>query len=483
MRALMLGLSICLAACTTPPRSPDEITSRNAIMSDDGDMLGEAINSKTQLKDGRTRYSTQLRYKLKIGETGTGQILNDTSQIVSTDGKVEEIRNTHSVDRVTATIEAKISGNLATIVRTAVGNTQSKRVDLPMDIRFDNGTGLLKAWPPELPIEATYSALDIYAPAIEVRTLREIDFKPKKKNRHIVEQRYRHGTLLSRAELNIDQDRTLISTERPTFGTTITEISRAAPSSGNQTNGAADFLDKVLVKSPVRINRSARQGRIRYTFNFTTDKRITVPDTGEQRSQIKDDKLIVNVCRSCGTGLATDTEFLEDATQPAFWLQSDAPELANIGARAKARDQTETEIMQALTRRAFRHLREINFTGHVSALETYNRRTGDCTESAVLLAALGRAAGIPTKVASGIVYSRERYHGTSNVFMPHAWTLAYVDGEWRSFDAALEEFDTTHIAFNISDGDPIAIAAGHQLASLVSWANIEEVRKRPKARN
>ena len=107
------------------------------------------------------------------------------------------------------------------------------------------------------------------------------------------------------------------------------------------------------------------------------------------------------------------------------------------------------------------------------------RRRGDCTESAVLLAALGRSIGIPTKVASGLVYSRDAYHGVRNVFMPHSWVLAYVDGRWRSFDAALGAFDSSHIALTISDGEARSIAAANQLAGLIIWQEMQEVRRRP----
>jgi len=121
----------------------------------------------------------------------------------------------------------------------------------------------------------------------------------------------------------------------------------------------------------------------------------------------------------------------------------------------------------------------VDFAGHYSALETLARRAGDCTEAAVLLAALGRAIGIPTRVASGLVYSREDYHGVANVFMPHSWVLAYVDGKWRSFDAALDRFDATHIALVIGDGDARSIGAANQLASLLQWQSMTEVRPRP----
>jgi hypothetical protein len=137
--------------------------------------------------------------------------------------------------------------------------------------------------------------------------------------------------------------------------------------------------------------------------------------------------------------------------------------------------------MEALVRIVEQQLPDIDFAGHFPAAEALARRRGDCTESAVLLAALGRATGIPTKVASGLVYSRDAYHGASNVFLPHSWVLAYVGGQWRSFDAALGAFDSSHIALTIGDGDARSIAAANQLAGLISWQGMQEVRRRPKS--
>ncbi len=97
--------------------------------------------------------------------------------------------------------------------------------------------------------------------------------------------------------------------------------------------------------------------------------------------------------------------------------------------------------------------------GYASALEVAKNPEGDCTEHAVLLAALGRALGIPTRVVDGLVYV-DYYAGGEHVFVPHAWAQAYVDGRWRSFDAALHGFDAGHIALSVGDGDPWRFYAG-----------------------
>ena len=97
--------------------------------------------------------------------------------------------------------------------------------------------------------------------------------------------------------------------------------------------------------------------------------------------------------------------------------------------------------------------------GYASALEVAKNPEGDCTEHAVLLAALGRSVGIPTRVVDGLAYTKH-YAGVDHVFVPHAWAQAWIDGKWQSFDAALMGFDAGHIALSVGDGDPWRFFAG-----------------------
>ena len=179
--------------------------------------------------------------------------------------------------------------------------------------------------------------------------------------------------------------------------------------------------------------------------------------------------------------MPSDEAARAEALRPTRWLQSDHPRLQVDRGAVRAHGRLRrAEDAAARDPDAPAHAR-VEFGGHYSALDTIVRRAGDCTEAAVLLAALGRAVGIPTRVVSGLVYSRDDYHGVGNVFMPHSWVLAYVDGQWRSFDAALDHFDSTHIALIVGDGDARSIEAANQLASLLQWQGMTEVRARPGA--
>ncbi len=81
-----------------------------------------------------------------------------------------------------------------------------------------------------------------------------------------------------------------------------------------------------------------------------------------------------------------------------------------------------------------------------SALNALQTRRGECQSHTYLFTAIARAAGIPTKIVNGLVYS-PTYQG----FLYHAWPEVYV-GEWRALDPTFGQdmVDATHI--KLSEG-------------------------------
>src|SRR5205085_515826 len=76
-----------------------------------------------------------------------------------------------------------------------------------------------------------------------------------------------------------------------------------------------------------------------------------------------------------------------------------------------------------------------NFTEALATADEVARTLeGDCTEFAMLTAALLRAAGIPSRTAIGLVYV-DLARGP--VFGFHMWTEAWVRGQWVPLDATL----------------------------------------------
>ncbi len=86
-------------------------------------------------------------------------------------------------------------------------------------------------------------------------------------------------------------------------------------------------------------------------------------------------------------------------------------------------------------------------TAFATAAEVSRKKTGDCTEHGVLLAALGRAVGIPSRVVTGLIYVSD-IAGQQDVLGFHMWTQFWIAGKWIDLDAAWNQTDVdpTHIA-------------------------------------
>lgn len=90
-----------------------------------------------------------------------------------------------------------------------------------------------------------------------------------------------------------------------------------------------------------------------------------------------------------------------------------------------------------------------------SAGEIIKSRDGVCRDYATLFAAVARAAGVPTRLCSGIVYFQDS-------FFYHAWVECQLtEGEdgWYPFDSTLDTdfVDATHVKF--AQGDPTEMFA------------------------
>ena len=140
--------------------------------------------------------------------------------------------------------------------------------------------------------------------------------------------------------------------------------------------------------------------------------------------------------------------------------------------RAIAGREGEADQAEALRRFVFRHIEDKNLgTAFATASETARSCKGDCSEHGVLLAAMLRAVGIPSRVAVGVVYV-EQFAGEREVFGYHMWTQALLETAsgpaWVDLDATLNErsaFDATHIAFATS-----ALGEGDAVSSLAALA-------------
>ncbi|MSR44966.1 MAG: transglutaminase domain-containing protein [Phycisphaerales bacterium] len=117
-------------------------------------------------------------------------------------------------------------------------------------------------------------------------------------------------------------------------------------------------------------------------------------------------------------------------------------------------------------------------TAFAGASAVARSQSGDCSEHAILLAALLRAQGIPSRIASGLVYADE-FGGKRGVFAWHMWTQAAIDGAWLDLDATLQSrpFHPGHLLIATSAQDDAQVDADFAgLLSTIGNLHIEVVR-------
>ncbi|MET1110614.1 MAG: transglutaminase-like domain-containing protein [Allosphingosinicella sp.] len=474
LSALRVAPFLLLASAAAPPPATE---SWYRIVAADGAPIGHGRSETRHGPDGDETISEQ---QILIA-SGEGDTRISERKIVREDrsGRPVSITEFSRVGRSWSRLEARIGPDRAEIVRSTPADRRASTVALAPGVRFDSGLGLLRGWDRTAAPRLEFDNLNVAAMAIEHVV---IEPAPGAANADgsvsVVRRRYEGGELRAVGRLTLAPDGRVRAMTQPMMGTSVT-IASSDRETALKPHGAYRLLQSAMVKSPFRISAEAMRGRIRYRFDYRDGLNFPLPQTTEQRTTASAGGVALDICADCGPGLSTAKDSLDEALRPTAWLQSDHPRLKAIARPIARLSTSDSRKMGLLAAKARPYLGKIDFAGHFSALETLDRGAGDCTEAAVLLAALGRAAGIPTKVASGLVYSRQRYHGVANTFMPHSWTLAYVDGRWRSFDLALDSFDSTHIALTVGDGDSRSILAAGQLASLLEWKEMSEIRPRP----
>lgn len=142
-------------------------------------------------------------------------------------------------------------------------------------------------------------------------------------------------------------------------------------------------------------------------------------------------------------------------SSPNNFIQSDDAIVANM-AESIAPDETDpTKIALALESAVRSKVRNKNFSqAFATAADVAKTLEGDCTEHAVLLAALCRARGVPARVAAGLVY-----YPPQQGFAYHMWTEAWLGDRWFPLDATLGQGGIGGAHLKLFDSDLEGVGA------------------------
>ena len=453
-------------------------TSWFLIETAEGDVIGETQTITERTEDGVIERSISYHMTGAPGERRLQQT-RQSETLFSPSGDFIRFAQTGIDDGREVSLRVERTNSGLMLERSAPRIATSTLAEPPASFAAPDLTSSIHSWDFDASPFASFDGFNPETGTLQIISVRQTsrtDFAPDIRTSFAV-TRSIEGNPASLSWLHFDEDNRLTGMTQPNLGGDLF-FRRMDSEPVISPSANLNAVETARIRSPYRISRTALRGHIRYEFELPEDFDISLPQTGEQRVRVSGRNVTVDICDTCGR-LEMDEEALAAALRPTLWLESSHPDLLDYAVSARNGSQTDRQVMEWLVNRLTRRFGRVNFSGHYSALERFRSREGDCVEDALVLAALGRAAGIPSLVASGLVYTREAYHGTSNSFMPHAWVVAYVDGEWVSFDRALGDFDAGHIALGLGDGEPFQFNASNQIASLLNWTAMNEVRRRP----
>lgn len=229
-------------------------------------------------------------------------------------------------------------------------------------------------------------------------------------------------------------------------------------------NDVLEVVKKLFIESPRPLNDIGSAESATYHISPTPGADPHIPSNDNQKvKRLKNGRIIVNVRPVEPPSGAkfpykgTDESLLA-ATRPTRFLQSDHKQIIDLARRAVGDTKDAAEAARRIESFVAEYITNKSLSiGYASAAEVADSKQGDCSEFAVLTAAMCRAIGIPAQVVTGVAYVDD-FMGARG-FGGHAWTQAYIGDRWIGLDAAFKSagragYDPGHIALAAGNGNP-----------------------------
>ena len=213
-------------------------------------------------------------------------------------------------------------------------------------------------------------------------------------------------------------------------------------------------LELSLVKVEPPIERPEQLKKLTVEFTGLPATQPILQGKGQQGKRVENGRVLFTMPNPDYQPQAGEAPTAADL-QPDTRIPSDAPEIVALKNSIVGEEREPAAMARLLTAWVAREIKG-TVTDSQSPLETLKNRSGNCQSHARLYAALARAAGIPTRFVSGLVYA------AGQGFLYHSWAESYLGG-WIPVDPTFGEFpaNPTHIKFVEGDApDDMAPLAG-----------------------
>ncbi len=222
------------------------------------------------------------------------------------------------------------------------------------------------------------------------------------------------------------------------FGFHLKKISPREALEQTELADATDFLDAVAIR-PAGLTPFRGATRMVIQLSGLTQN-ADPPDDAIQKRLDHLKYEIAPTAEASTAALADPQSYL---TGDAF-VQIDHPTIQALRDGIIANIDTPYEQAQAIYEWLWQNIDKKPVLSFPSALDVAKTREGDCNEHTVLFTAIARSAGIPTRMAIGVVWS-----DVLGGFYYHAWPEVHIDNTWIPMDPTLGQpiADATHIKF------------------------------------
>jgi hypothetical protein len=214
---------------------------------------------------------------------------------------------------------------------------------------------------------------------------------------------------------------------------------------GAQKRGQVASLTDIGIGNFIPLKRRIAQPyatrQMVYRITVKGDEDPTTTFFKDERQQVKNARgntfeLDVDASRGTGAveeGKSPGDEFL----QSSYFITSADARVRQLAQQAVGKETDPWKKAIRVVRWVHNHMRSTSDQALATADHVARTLQGDCTEYAMLAAAMCRAGGVPSRTAIGLIYADTRDRGP--VFAFHMWTEVWVKGQWLPLDATLPD--------------------------------------------
>lgn len=455
----------------------------------------------TMLRQG-DRIHSAVEMQMKIDRAGvTVKVATVQRTVETVNGKPVSFHTSMEMSDVPSSMKGTIADGKVEIVTSQFGMETKKSFDFPASALMTWGSyreSIKRGFEP-----GTKYTLPVYSPDLRLDDTVPVEFHVVGTEAFKHEGREVRATkVISAVTLPMGRLETL-TWMRPDDGVALkTTLNMAGMNMDliacDQEKALADFVSpEFFMTSTVPAGRkldTQKLHRVRYRLSLTGDDADLpdIPQTGMQRVAASDRQSVELVVTRQDHAAIAGSEAAAAGSPTAadeyvasnIVMKLDDEELVKLAKRAAGGASKPLELAANLRKFVTDYIDDKSLDiGFATASEVCRTRQGDCSEHAVLLAALGRINKLPARVAVGLAYV-PMFGGRSDIFGFHMWTQFYINGQWVDVDAALRETEVSpaRIVFATSSlHDTGLVELSFALMNVIGRVKLEilEVDERP----